>query len=41
MINLKNDYNTIGDKAILEELIKYSDELYVGYGEDTKSKKLN
>ena len=41
MINLKNDYNTIGDKAILEELIKYSDELYVGYGEDTKSKELN
>ena len=41
MINLKNDYNTIGDKTILEELIKYSDELYIGYGEDSKSKELN
>ena len=41
MINLKNDYNTVGDKRILEELIKYSNERYVGYGEDTKSKELN
>ena len=41
MINLKNDYNTIGDKKILEELLKYSDDKYVGYGEDTKTKELN
>jgi len=41
MINLKNDYNTIGDKKILEELLKYSDLKFVGYGEDTKTKELN
>ena len=41
MINLKNDYNTIGDKKILEALIKYSDEKYIGYGEDIKTKELN
>ncbi len=41
MINLKNDYNTVGDKLILEELIKYSDDKYIGYGEDVKSKELN
>lgn len=41
MINLKNDYNTIADKRILEELLKYSDEKYIGYGEDIKTKELN
>lgn len=41
MINLKNDYNTIGDKKILNELLKYSDEKYIGYGEDIKTKELN
>ena len=41
MINLKNDYNTIGDRKILEELLKYSDEKYIGYGEDIKTKELN
>ena len=41
MINLKNDYNTIGDKKILEELINNSDNKYIGYGEDIKTKELN
>ncbi len=41
MINLRNDYNTIGDKRILEELIKYSNDKYIGYGEDIKSEELN
>lgn len=40
MINLRNDYNIIGDKTILEELIKYSDEKYVGYGEDEVTKEI-
>lgn len=41
MINLKNDYNTIGDKKILEELVNNSDNKYIGYGEDIKTKELN
>ena len=41
MINLKNDYNVIADKSILEELINNIDNKYVGYGEDDKSKELN
>ncbi len=41
MINLRNDYNIIGDKKILEELIKYSDHKYIGYGEDIVSKELS
>lgn len=41
MINLRNDYNIIGDKKILEELIKYSDYKYIGYGEDIVSKELS
>ena len=40
MINLRNDYNIIGDNKILEELLKYSDEKYVGYGEDKVSLEL-
>ena len=41
MINLKNDYNTIGSTEILNELIKYSNDKFIGYGEDTKTKELN
>lgn len=41
MINLRNDYNIIGDKLIIEELLKYSDHRFVGYGEDEVSKELN
>ena len=40
-LNFKNDYNTVGDKRILEELIKYSDERNIGYGEDIHSAELN
>ncbi len=40
-LNFKNDYNTVGDKKILEELIKYSDERNIGYGEDYHSEELN
>lgn len=40
-VNLKNDYNTIASKKILEALIKYSDEKNIGYGEDKHSKELN
>lgn len=40
MINLRNDYNTIGDEKILEELVKYSDNKYIGYGEDEVSNEL-
>jgi len=41
MVNLKNDYNTIGDKLILEELINKCSNKYVGYGTDEETKKLN
>ena len=34
MINLLNDYNKIGHKKILEALIKYQDNSFVGYGKD-------
>ena len=41
MINLKNDYNVVGDKYLLEELLCNIDEKYVGYGTDNKTKELN
>ncbi len=41
MINLKNDYKTVGDIEILNELVKYSNEKNIGYGEDIHSKELN
>ena len=34
MINLLNDYNKIGHGKILEALIKYKDQPFVGYGKD-------
>lgn len=34
MINLLNDYNKIAHKNILEALIKYQDQPFVGYGKD-------
>lgn len=40
MINLRNDYNSVGDKTILKELIKYADKRYIGYGYDEVSIKL-
>lgn len=40
-LNFKNDYNTVGDIKILEELIKYSSERNIGYGEDYHSEELN
>lgn len=40
-VNLKNDYNTIADKKILEALIKHNNEKNIGYGEDIHSKELN
>lgn len=40
-LNFKNDYNTIGDKKILNELIKLADEKNVGYGEDYHTNELN
>ena len=40
MINLRNDYNIIGDEKILEELVKYSDKKFIGYGEDELSSEL-
>ena len=41
MINLKNDYNTIGDRKILEELLKYNDELIHVHGHDINCIPLN
>lgn len=41
MINLRNDYNSIGDKKIIESLLNHIDEKYIGYGFDDKSKELN
>lgn len=41
MINLKNDYNTIGDKYIIERLYNHINEKNIGYGEDIYSKELN
>ena len=40
-LNFKNDYNTIADKKILNELLKLADEKNIGYGEDYHSIKLN
>lgn len=37
MFNFRNDYNAIAHSKILENLNKYMDELYVGYGLDTHS----
>lgn len=37
MINFKNDYNKIAHPRILEAMIKYNDDSYVGYGLDTIS----
>jgi threonine aldolase len=38
MFNFKNDYSKIAHKNILEAMLKYSDESYVGYGLDEHSK---
>ena len=38
-INLRNDYCSIAHKEILEALIKYNDNLYLGYGMDEETKK--
>ena len=40
-LNFKNDYNTIGDKKILNELVRLSDEKNIGYGEDYHTAELN
>ena len=40
-MNFKNDYNVIADEKILSELMKFSKEKYIGYGEDIKTKELN
>ena len=37
MINFKNDYSTIAHPRILEAMVKYNDNTYVGYGLDTIS----
>ena len=37
MINFKNDYNIIAHKNILEAMIKYNENTYVGYGLDELS----
>lgn len=38
MINFRNDYCGIGHEKILDALIKYKNETYVGYGLDERSK---
>ena len=40
-LNFKNDYNTIGDTKLLNELTRLSSEKNIGYGEDYHSKELN
>lgn len=40
-LNFRNDYNSIGDRQILNKLIEYADEKNIGYGEDYHSKELN
>ena len=40
-LNFKNDYNTIGDKKILNALLNLSDEKNIGYGEDYHTFELN
>ena len=40
-LNFKNDYNIIGDKKILNELLRLSNEKNVGYGEDYHTDDLN
>ncbi len=40
-LNFKNDYNTIGDKKILNALLNLSDEKNIGYGEDYHTLELN
>ena len=40
-LNFKNDYNTIGDKKILNALLNLSNEKNIGYGEDYHTLELN
>lgn len=37
MINFKNDYNDVAHEAIIDLLVKYKDNNYIGYSEDTLS----
>lgn len=39
MINLRNDYSTLGHERVLKALLEHKDNVYLGYGLDSWSKK--